>query len=427
MSVIPPNDKPMEAALLSAVMVDGLHLEAVCVLPDEAFYVEANRRIFKAIKSLYTKGLDVDLVAVHSELNGAIDDFGGVSYLAGLDDGSSYGTHILTYLARVKQVYGYRQMLIATQKLAVSAQSQTVGDADVIGAMDALTVALSGINGTVYTPQHVKHTDSWDDMLGGVSGTVQRQTTPSGFKALDEIIGGFDAGTFTVIGARPSMGKTSFALGIAKAAAKSGKKLLFFSLETPQKALNQRLLADATNISANRIKHGQLTPSEAVRVAVASAELMNLPIIVIDDARVTVADIARAVALHQPDIVIIDYLQLLTGAEKSGNREQEIAGISRGIKYLRMQSNAAFVVLSQLSRAVETRPNHRPMLSDLRESGAIEQDANIVMFLYRDEHYNPESEHQGIAEVIVAKNRDGEIGTAKLSWDASRTRFSDLN
>ena len=426
MSVIPPNDKPMEAALLSAVMVDGLHLEAVCALPDEAFYVEANRRIFKAIKSLYTKGLDVDLVAVHSELNGAIDDFGGVSYLVGLDDGNSYGTHILTYLARVKQVYGYRQMLIATQKLAVSAQSQTVGDADVIGAMDALTVALSGINGTVYTPQAEKHTDSWDDMLGGVSGTVQRQTTPSGYKSLDEIIGGFDAGTFSVLGARPSMGKTAFALGITKVA-KSGKKVLFFSLETPQKALNQRLLADATNISANRIKHGQLTPSEAVRVAVASVELMNLPIIVIDDARVTVADIARAVALHQPDIVIIDYLQLLTGAEKSGNREQEIAGISRGIKYLRMQSDAAFVVLSQLSRAVETRPNHRPMLSDLRESGAIEQDANIVMFLYRDEHYNPESEHQGIAEVIVAKNRDGEIGTAKLSWDASRTRFSDLN
>lgn len=426
MSVIPPNDKPMEAALLSAVMVDGLHLEAVCALPDEAFYVEANRRIFKAIKSLYTKGLDVDLVAVHSELNGAIDDFGGVSYLVGLDDGNSYGTHILTYLARVKQVYGYRQMLIATQKLAVAAQGQTVGDADVIGAMDALTVALSGINGTVYTPQAEKHTDSWDDMLGGVSGTVQRQTTPSGYKSLDEIIGGFDAGTFSVLGARPSMGKTAFALGITKVA-KSGKKVLFFSLETPQKALNQRLLADATNISANRIKHGQLTPSEAVRVAVASVELMNLPIIVIDDARVTVADIARAVALHQPDIVIIDYLQLLTGAEKSGNREQEIAGISRGIKYLRMQSDAAFVVLSQLSRAVETRPNHRPMLSDLRESGAIEQDANIVMFLYRDEHYNPESEHQGIAEVIVAKNRDGEIGTAKLSWDASRTRFSDLN
>ena len=426
MSVIPPNDTPMEAALLSAVMVDGLHLEAVCALPEDAFYVEANRRIYRAIKSLYTKGLDVDLVAVHSELNGAIDDFGGVSYLAGLDDGNSYGTHILTYLARVKQVYGYRQMLIATQKLAVSAQSQTVGDADVIGAMDALTVALSGINGTVYTPQAEKHTDSWDDMLGGVSGTVQRQTTPSGYKSLDEIIGGFDAGTFSVLGARPSMGKTSFALGITNVA-KSGKKVLFFSLETPQKALNQRLLADATNISANRIKHGQLTPSEAVRVAVASVELMNLPIIVIDDARVTVADIARAVALHQPDIVIIDYLQLLTGAEKSGNREQEIAGISRGIKYLRMQSNAAFVVLSQLSRAVETRPNHRPMLSDLRESGAIEQDANIVMFLYRDEHYNPESEHQGIAEVIVAKNRDGEIGTAKLSWDASRTRFSDLN
>lgn len=423
---VPPNDKPTEAALLSAVMVDGLHLEAVCALPDNAFYVEANRRIFKAIKSLYAKGLDVDLVAVHSELNGAIDDFGGVSYLAGLDDGNSYGTHILTYLARVKQVFGYRQMLVATQKLAVSAQSQTVGDADVIGAMDALTVALSGINGTVYTPQNIKHSQSWDDVLGAVSGTVQRQLTPTGFTALDAIIGGFEPSTFVVVGARPSMGKTAFALGFGLNAAKTGKKVLVFSLETPQKALNQRMLAIETGIVASRIKAGTFLPTEAVKLAVASAELMNLPIIVIDDARITVADIGRLVAKHQPDLVIIDYLQLITGAEKSGTREQEIAGISRGIKYLRMHSSAAFVVLSQLSRAVESRPNHRPMLSDLRESGSIEQDANVVMSLYRDEHYNPETDQQGIAEIIVGKNRDGEIGTAKLGWDASRTRFFNL-
>ena len=425
MSALPPSTPKLEAALLSAVMVDGLHLEAVCALPVDAFYSEPNRQIYRAIQRLYGNGLDVDLVAVYAELNGAIDNYGGVSYLAGLDDGSSYGCHTLTYLDGVKRVHAYRQLIAASQKLSVAAHGQNATDADIMGAMDTMAGIMATINGTTYTPQHIKHANSWDDVLGGISGTVQRQITPTGFTALDAIIGGFEAGTFTVVGARPSMGKTAFGLGLASAA-KSGKKVLFFSLETPQKALNQRMLSIETGISASRIKHGHFSPAEAVKLAVAAAELKALPITVIDDARVTVADIARAVAKYQPDLVIIDYLQLISSSEKAGNREQEVAAISRGIKHLRMTSSAAFVVLSQLSRAVETRPNHRPMLSDLRESGSIEQDANVVMFLYRDEHYNPESDQQGIAEVIVAKNRDGEIGTAKLSWDASRTRFSNL-
>ena len=253
--------------------------------------------------------------------------------------------------------------------------------------------------------------------------------TPSGFGALDTILTGLNKSDLILVAARPGMGKTSFALNIAtNVAVRSGKKVAVFSLEMSKEQLVGRILSSEALIQSGALRTGNLTPEDWTKLAMTAQMLSKAEIYIDDTPSITVADI-KAKLRRIPDIglVVIDYLQLMTSGRRSGdNRVLEISEITRGLKIMAKELNVPVITLSQLSRGPDSRQDHRPMLSDLRESGSIEQDADIVLFLYRDAYYNRESEEQNVAECIVAKNRHGETDSVKLGWDGQFTRFKGL-
>jgi replicative DNA helicase len=256
------------------------------------------------------------------------------------------------------------------------------------------------------------------------------------FKDLDEQTNGLQKGGLVVLAARPSMGKTAFALSIAQNVALrgDGRAVMVFSLEMPAVQLALRMLCSEARVDMNRVRSGQLNERDFERLANAAGRMAEAPMVIDDEPDLTLNELRskcrKVIALHGSlGLIVIDYLQLMSGSKGGGgneNRQQEISAISRGLKQIARELDVPVIVLSQLSRAVEQRPNHRPMLSDLRESGAIEQDADIVMFIYRDEYYNKETDQQGIAEIIIGKQRNGPTGTVKLQFHSQHVRFNDL-
>jgi replicative DNA helicase len=254
----------------------------------------------------------------------------------------------------------------------------------------------------------------------------------SGFTDLDNRTAGLQPADFILIAARPSMGKTALVLNIADyMTMRENRCVAVFSLEMSKEQLVNRLLAMQSHVEAQKIRTGDMTENEWAEVIESAGNIGDSRLIIDDTPAITVAELRSKCRKYKLEfgleIIIIDYLQLMSGSGRSGDsRQQEISDISRSLKALARELNVPVVALSQLSRAVESRPNHRPMLSDLRESGAIEQDADLVMFIYRDDYYNEDSEKKGIAEIIIAKQRNGPIGTVELSWQPSLTRFANL-
>jgi replicative DNA helicase len=253
----------------------------------------------------------------------------------------------------------------------------------------------------------------------------------TGFKELDQLTAGLQGSSLNVLAARPSMGKTAAALSIGQhAALREGKTVGIFSLEMSAVQLVTRMLCSEARVDMSRVRNGQLSDRDFQRLADTAGRMSEARIFIDDNADLTVMELRsrarKLVAEHDLGLIIIDYLQLMTGGTGNENRQQEISNISRGLKALARELDIPVLVLSQLSRAVESRPNKRPMLSDLRESGAIEQDADLVMFIYRDEYYDPHSEKQGIAEIIIGKQRNGPVGTVELQFHSAHVRFNDL-
>lgn len=429
MDKVMPQSITAETTVLGAIIADGEKLtEVEDLLKSNDFYVEKHKHIYAAIKRLSTKGMNIDTVTVAEELKvkNVLEKCGGITYLAQLSS-AILGENIVDHAKIVKEKSERRQFIQAAmnmiegsyekplEEVAATVESTLDKVADknkdgyIVPIADALQSAITSIE---------------DKFKSG--GRILGKST--GFKQLDNTLQGLQMGDFLVVAARPSMGKTAFALNIGQAAAAQGN-VAIFSLEMPQEQLINRLLSARCLIPFNTIKTGKLSPQEFERMTHGAGNLANTGLF-IDDNSVSLSDIkARCRALKKKeglDVVIIDYLQLIEISEKTYSREQEIAKISRELKKMAKKLSITVIALAQLSRAPELRADKRPILSDLRESGSIEQDADAVMFLYRDEYYNDDSNEPGIAEVIISKNRNGEVKTVKLAWRGEYQRFGDI-
>jgi replicative DNA helicase len=400
------------------------------MLNVEDFYWDKNKYLFKIIKRLSQKNINVDLITVLEEIKTSkeIEACGGISYITKLSVEGVFSNNIFDYIRIIKEKSDRRKLIrVGRDIVSKSYEENEVNDV-IDEAEDLLYKISSNENlenitpiGLVLEEALIKIRENCDSG-GGILGNT------TGFLEIDKTLSGLQRGDFIVIAARPSMGKTAFALNIGQYASKTAS-VAIFSLEMARKQLMERLLAAKCLIKLNDIKNGNLKEEELSKLLESTKDLVNRKAF-IDDKSTSLSEI-KAKCRHLKikkglDVVIIDYLQLIEGTENSYSREQEIAKISRELKKLAKKLDITVVALSQLSRATEQRSDHRPILSDLRESGSIEQDADIIMMLYRDEYYKRDSEDKNIAEVIVSKNRNGEVKTIKLGWIGEYQRFAPL-
>lgn len=436
----PPANPEAEQSVLGAILVRPEAMDRVAdVIVPEDFYREAHGRIFKAMLDLYGKGEPVDLVTVNALLKerGQLERVGGPVFLAGLSEQVGFATNAEYYANLVKDKAVLRRLLDCTQEIASGCLAPVenvaefldtaehkifqVAEAKVRPGFSALSAL---VDNEIATLEAI-----WGRKDGSLTGVT------SGFADLDNYTAGFQASDLIILAARPSMGKTALALNIAFNAAYKSKPpvpVAFFSLEMSKEQLVRRLLSGEGRVDASQIRRAAfLTSQEWTKLQEAAGILLDCPIYIDDTPAATVLDIRaksrRLKADGKLGLIIIDYLQLMQGRAELSSREQQISEISRSLKGLAKELAVPVIALSQLSREPEKRERKRPQLSDLRESGAIEQDADVVMFIYRDEVYRKDSaDNKGIAEVIIGKQRNGPIGTIKLHFEAKFTRFDNL-
>ncbi len=431
---LPPHNLEAEQSVLGSLLIDrDAIIRVASVVKPEDFYHGANGVIYQAILDLYNRREPTDFLTLSDELGRKerLDQVGGIAYLSSLLNAVPTAVHVEYYGKIVERTATLRRLIDAGAAIV------GIGYRDGIDTEEALDLAQRAIF-DISQGRSSRDFQTIADVLerffdqidylqqhrGNVVGV------PTGFTDLDQLTGGLQKSDLIIVAARPSVGKTAFALGLAYGAAvQHGRTVGVFSLEMSAEQLVQRLLSTETGVDSHRLRLGQIDDHEWDRVSRAFGRLAEAKIYIDDSAGLNVMEVRtkarRLQAEHGLDMLVIDYLQLMH-ARRSENRVQEISEISRGLKGLARELNIPVIALSQLSRAVETRSDHHPMLSDLRESGSIEQDADIVMFLYRDEVYDPNSERKGIAEIIVAKHRNGPVGTINLRFFEKTARFADL-
>ena len=432
-----PNDTLAEQAVLGSMLSDK---EAVRIalekLKPEDFYREDNKEIFAAMQDIYTIGREVDLITVGEQLKlrGTLERVGGTQNLATLIDNVPTTSNIARYVEIVEQKATLRRIIKVNNDILKSTYDQTE-DVDTI-----IEQAEKGIF-DVAQNRNSKDYSSVKDILVNVLDNLEVMQNSnsrlsgmeSGFYDLDEKISGLNKSDLIIVAARPAMGKSAFVLNIASYVAMHNKiPVMIFNLEMSKEQLVNRILSSEVGVDNKKISNGNLSPEEYMKFSEGVNSIASINKIFIDDSPVlTPSEIrskCRKAQLEQGiGLVIIDYLQLMESkANANGSRQQEISEISRGLKVLAKELNITDIALSQLSRATEARADHKPMLSDLRESGSIEQDADIVLFIHRDDYYDKETENKNKAEIIVAKNRHGETGSIELGWEGQYTRFSNL-
>ncbi|MGQ9735956.1 MAG: replicative DNA helicase [Thermaceae bacterium] len=433
---IPPHSLEAEGSVLGAILLDPIVLDELeSLLPSpEAFYSEAHRRIYGAMRDVRTRGLPVDLVTLSEELSrrGELELVGGLSYLIALQESTPTAAYAEHYARIVAEKWALRRLIQAAGE-AMRLAYEEAGSLDEIldqAGKKILDVALTEVQTEGRPIRELVH-ETFEHLEAIFQHKGDRNGVRTGFKDLDELIGTLSPGSLNIIAARPAMGKTAFALTIALHAAKEGVPVAIYSLEMPAGQLVLRMLCSEARIDMNRVRQGALTDRDFSRLVDVAGRLSEMPIFIDDSPDLTLMELRararRLLARENLGLIVIDYLQLISSPTGGGeNRQQEIAAISRGLKGLAREMKIPILALSQLSRAVEARPNKRPMLSDLRESGSLEQDADLVMFIYRDEYYNPLSEKAGIAEIIVGKQRNGPTGVVELQFHAQHVRFNDL-
>lgn len=431
---IPPHNLDAERSVLGAGLLskDALADIVESVRPED-FYDGANKEIFAVMLDMFRENKPVDIVTVCDELKRrkALEVAGGRSYVAALSSDVPSTTNASEYAKIVAEKASMRQLIHTAEEIREKGFEENQDSEDILDYAEKSIFNIAQSRQTSdYAPlKDVLMTDMnlIDEAIKN-KGQVTGITT--GFKRLDEVTSGLQRSDLIIIAARPSMGKTAFALNVAQnAAVKGDASVLIFSLEMSKEQLGQRLLAMESKVPMENIKKGKIERTDWDRIMLAVDTLSGANIQIDDSPALTVFEIKnkcrRMKAEHGLDLVVIDYLQLMRSEGKSENRQQEISNLSRYLKLLAREMDCPVMVLSQLSRAPEQRPNHRPILSDLRESGSIEQDADIVMFLYRDDYYNEDSENPGVCEVNLAKHRSGPTGNLELTWVARYTKFSD--
>lgn len=433
---IPPHDIEAEQAVIGSMLTDkDAIMSAVEVLKEDDFYREDNKIIYSAILNLYNRAQPVDIITLKSELQAMdqLEAVGGLEYIAVLPDKVPTTANVEQYIKIVEEKSALRALIKTANELITLGYDPTQDVEDILDAAERkIFDVMQGRNQTGYSSIKDILVDSFTE-LEQLYNQKQRITgVPTGFADLDYMTAGLHPSDLVIVAARPAMGKSAFALNIAtNAAVRANTPVVIFSLEMSKEQMTNRILCSEAMVDSNKVRTGKVDDDDWAKLAAASGQLSEAPIYIDDTPGITVMEMrakCRKLKLEKGiGLVVIDYIQLVQGSNKrGGSREQEISEISRSLKILAKEIGAPVIALSQLSRAVEQRPDHRPMLSDLRESGAIEQDADIVTFLYRDDYYNPDTERKNIAEVIVAKHRAGSTGTVELLWLGNYTKFANL-
>ncbi|KHO61606.1 DNA helicase [Thermoanaerobacter sp. YS13] len=434
-SKIPPQNIEAEQSVLGSMLLsrDAI-IDVSEIIKADDFYKESHKKLFDVMMEMFEKDIPVDLVTVVDELRkrNMLEAVGGIDYIASLSSNVITTANVSYYAKLIKEKATLRRLIEASSEIMeLSYQGDDVETVLDIAEQKIFDIA-QGRNTTNFSPIKDVLMNTFYKIEELYKNKGQLTGIPSGFPDLDLKTAGFQPSDFILVAARPSMGKTSFALNIAQnAALLTGLPVAIFSLEMSKEQLVNRLICSTANIDSQKLRTGNLDEDDWMKLAAAMTPLSKAPIYIDDTPGIGVMDIrakCRRLKLEKGlGLVMIDYLQLMQGRGKAENRQQEISEISRSLKSLARELNVPVITLSQLSRAPETRSDHRPILSDLRESGAIEQDADIVMFLYRDDYYHKDSEKKNIAEVIIAKHRNGPTGTVELLWLAQYTKFVSLD
>ncbi|WP_209125192.1 replicative DNA helicase [Alkalihalobacillus sp. BA299] len=433
----PPQNIEAEQAVLGAIFIEEQALVTASerLIPED-FYRSAHQRIYEIMLFLAEKGEPVDLITVTSELQDRkwLDDIGGVSYLSDLANAVPTAANIDYYSRIVEEKSLLRRLIrVATNIAADGYTSEDEVDAILDTAEKTILDVAQRKNSGAFISIKDVLVETYDriEMLEKQTGEITG--IPTGFVELDRMTAGFQRNDLIIVAARPSVGKTAFALNIAQnVATKTDENIAIFSLEMSASQLVQRMLCAEGNIDAQKMRTGQLEPEDWQKLTMAMGSLSKAGIYIDDTPGVKVNDIrAKCRRLKQEKglgMILIDYLQLIQGSGRGGeNRQQEVSEISRTLKAIARELEVPVIALSQLSRGVESRQDKRPMMSDIRESGSIEQDADIVAFLYRDDYYDKESENKNIIEIIIAKQRNGPVGTVELAFVKEYNKFVNLD
>ncbi len=430
-----PHNLEAERSVLGAILLHNAAFnEAAELIDSRDFYRDAHRRIFDKMVQLSERNEPIDLVTLKEELgrSGEIEQVGGPAYIAALVDGVPRATNVQHYARIVKEKATLRNLIHAATTILGSAYAAEQ-EADTV--LDEAERAIFAIAEDRIREGFVSMHDLAHAGLATIEKAYEDKRlitgVPTGFTELDEMTSGLQPGDLILIAARPSMGKTSLALNIAQhVATKTDKTVGVFSLEMSKEQLFLRMLAAEAGIDGHRLRTGFLRTDDWSKLSKAIGTLSEARIYIDDSASIGVLEMRakarRLAAEHALDLLVIDYIQLMQGRGRFDNRVQELASISRGLKGLAKELSIPIVTLSQLSRAPENRPGRRPQLADLRESGALEQDADVVFLIYREEMYEASEENQGVAEIIIGKQRNGPTGTVKLAFVKERTRFENL-
>lgn len=435
----PPQNLEAEASLLGALLIDADALVKIAdaVRPDD-FFDAKHKHIYEAILALYEQRSPIDVLTLANQLKdtGLLDMVGGPSYLTELTNFVPTAAHVEQYADIVAQKALRRRLITASQDLTTLGFDESKQLKELIEEAETRLFEVSN--------QHVRQTlvsletilaESFDrlDDLHKDKGKIRG--VPTGYKDLDDVLAGFQKSDLFILAARPAMGKTAFVLNLAHNIALQAKEsVLIFSLEMGKEQLVDRLLSMESGVDAWALRTGNLTDQDFEKIGQAMGNLSEAKIFIDDSPGITVSDLRtkarRHAHQHGVGVIIIDYLQLMSGGSKFGgsdNRVQEISEISRGLKVIARELNVPVIALSQLSRSVESRPDKRPQLSDLRESGSIEQDADIVAFIYREDYYNPETENKNIMSILIKKHRNGPTADVDLWFDIDKQRVRSLD
>jgi replicative DNA helicase len=434
-SLIPPQNLEAEMAVLGSMLIDdnaiGVAIEAI---DSNSFYKETHRKIYDVILSLYNSSKAVDLITITDELKrlGQLEDIGGVSALTEMANSVPTSANISHYVTIVKEKGILRSLINSSKKIEHLCYESEGNIGQVVDEAEKLIFEVSdNRNRGSFIPLKSIIQESIETIDRLYQNKAHVTGIPTGFIEFDMKTAGLQPSDLVIVAGRPSMGKSALALGIAEYAAVTAKiPVALFSLEMSKEQLVQRMLCSHARVDANKVRTGYLAASDWPRLTTAASKLSEAPIFIDDTAAISVMELRaktrRLKANHDIKMVIVDYLQLMRGSGFTESRQQEISDISRSLKALARELNLTIIGISQLSRSVESRDGHRPQLSDLRESGAIEQDADVVVLIMREEYYNPTPENEGIADIIIAKQRNGPVGSFKVTFLKEYTRFENI-
>ncbi len=429
---IPPQNIDAEQSVIGAMLLDREAIYRVMkTLRPEDFYREGHRNIFEAMLLLNESGSPVDLITVSEELRqqGTLEKAGGVAYLASLAEMVPTSANVEFYARIVEEKALLRTLISLSTRIAGRGYDEGEEPEKLIAEAERMIMELGSrrVANAFFSIKDVfldtfSHLEFLYNNRGNVTGV------PTSFGDLDRLCSGLQPSDFIILAGRPSMGKTSLGLCIGyNAALKHDIPVAIFSLEMSKEQLAQRILCAEAKVDQHRIRSGDLDEEDWQKLHETAGRLAKAPIYIDDSAAISIRQVrAKARQLKAEKglgLIVIDYLQMMQGSRRSENRQQEISEISRSLKGLAKELNIPVLALAQLSRSVEQRPNKRPVMSDLRESGSLEQDADLIMFIYRDEYYNPESEKKGIAEIIISKHRNGPVGSIELVFLKELTKF----